>query len=305
MIGRFSITPRGPFSLAAAASFGFGQREATTGDAMRLAFVLDGFAGQAGVILEQTADGVVRGRWQGDGDPDAVRSQTARILSLDHDGDAWLEVGRRDPVIGSLQAGHPGQRPVLFHSPYEAAAWCVIAARRPHRESTVVRRRITEQLGRRYELDGQSLDAFPTPRQLLALDVAVGLTEEKVVRLHGVARAALDGRLDPETLGALGPEAAMASLRELRGIGPFYAALIAIRATGFTDVLPEGEPRVLAYAGKHYGDGSPLSPARLAAVAEPWRPFRTWAVVLIRLAGDRGAPFGGDALASAAERPEA
>lgn len=304
MSGRFSITARGPFSLAAAAGFGFGQREATTGDTMRLAFVLDGQSGQVGVILEQAADGVVRGRWQGDGATEAVSSQTARVLSLDHDGDAWLEVGRRDPVIGTLQAAHPGQRPVLFHSPYEAAAWCVISARRPHHESTVMRRRIAEQLGRRFELDNQPMDAFPTPERLLALDASSGLPEEKVVRLHGVARAALDGRFDVDALLRLGPDAAMTSLRELRGIGPFYAALIAIRATGFTDVLPEGEPRILAYAGKHYGDGSPLSPNRLAAVAEPWRPFRTWAAVLIRLAGDRGTPLG-DGVASAAERPRA
>jgi DNA-3-methyladenine glycosylase II len=32
-------------------------------------------------------------------------------------------------VIGELQRRLPGLRPVLFHSPYEAAAWAVIVAR--------------------------------------------------------------------------------------------------------------------------------------------------------------------------------
>ena len=48
-------------------------------------------------------------------------------------------VGERDPVIGALQRAHPGQRPVLFHSPYEAAAWSVISARRPAAQGAKVR----------------------------------------------------------------------------------------------------------------------------------------------------------------------
>lgn len=74
---------------------------------------------------------------------------------------------------------------------------------------------------------------------------------------------------------------------KLRGLGPFYAGLVVARACGFTDVLPVNEPRALAYAGRLFGHDRPLSPEELVEVAEPWRPFRTWAIVLIRLAGDR------------------
>lgn len=55
-----------------------------------------------------------------------------------------------------------------------------------------------------------------------------------------------------------------------------------------SDVLTFGEPRLAAYAARFYGTGpAPASPAELARIAESWRPFRTWAVVLIRAAGDR------------------
>ena len=47
--------------------------------------------------------------------------QVTRILSLDVDGTGFPEVGRRDPVVGGLQARWPGLRPVGFYSPYEAA----------------------------------------------------------------------------------------------------------------------------------------------------------------------------------------
>ena len=60
-----------------------------------------------------------------------------------------------------------------------------------------------------------------------------------------------------------------------------------IRGTGFTDVLPVSEPRALALTAQLYGLDEPPSEAQFSALAEPWRPFRTWAVVLIRAAANR------------------
>ena len=52
----FTIMPRGPFSLAEAATFGFGQRDSAVWDGvMRLAFCLDGYQQQVGVEVRQDA----------------------------------------------------------------------------------------------------------------------------------------------------------------------------------------------------------------------------------------------------------
>lgn len=281
----FEIVPRGPFSLEAAAGFGFGgSLGAPEWDgAMRLAFVVDGFAGHAGVLLRERSDGTIEGEAQGGCDLDAVREQVARILSLDHDGATWLAVGERDPVIGRLQSEHPGVRPVLFASPYEAAAWSIVSARRPAKQAAVVRRRLSEELGATFDVGGVAMAAFPLPERLLEVEPGPGLPEEKVARLHGVARAALDGALEPERLRAMEPDAALAELLTLRGIGPFYAALILVRSSGVADVAT-AEPRVMQSAARAYGlDEQPDGDAFLA-LAERWRPFRTWAMVLLRVA---------------------
>jgi len=191
-------------------------------------------------------------------------------------------------VIGELQRRHPGQRPVLFHSPYEAAAWAVISARRPAAQAARVRQALSARLGERFELAGATLDAFPTPERLLEATPDDGLNAEKIERLRAIARAALEGTLDPAALQALGPEAAWAQLQELRGIGPFYAGLITLRATGFADAtLPMPEPRLLAHAARLYGLDAPAALEQFNAIAEAWRPFRTWTSVLVRFAGDR------------------
>ncbi|HEX5188377.1 MAG TPA: hypothetical protein VFW16_02465 [Streptosporangiaceae bacterium] len=285
----FSIAPRGPFSLAEAAAFGFGQREAgEPGDVMRLAFCLDGYTAQVGVEVRQGDDGV-HGVVHGPAgvDLDAVRGQVARVLSLDHDGTEFTRIGERDPMIGRLQRVAPGLRPPLFYSPYEAAAWSVLSARRPARQMMAVRQRLSEAHGAAFDLAGQSVAAFPTPEALLGVTEFAGIPGDKIDRLHGVADAALAGRLSAAHLLALGPDEAMAELQQIKGIGPFYSSLIVIRGTGFADVLPVAEPRALALTARLYDLEEPVTTGTFEEIAEKWRPLRTWAVVLIRAAGPR------------------
>ena len=261
----FTISPQGPFSLAEAAAFGFGQRDGRDADGvMRLAFCVDGYAEQVGIEVRQDAAGDVHAMafMRPGTDLGAVRAQVARVLSLDYDASEFVRIGERDPVIGRLQAAAPGLRPPLFYSPYEAAAWSVLSARRPARQMMQVRALLSEAHGRVFDLAGQRLAAFPTPGQLLRVGSFPGLGADKMERLHGVARAALEGRLDVGALKAMGPDSAMAELQSIKGIGPFYSALIVVRGTGFTDVLP-----VNAAPGS--GLGCPALRAGRAAVRGP------------------------------------
>jgi DNA-3-methyladenine glycosylase II len=283
---RFTIRPRGPFSLEEAANFGFGQRIDPTWDGvMRLALCVDGYRDQVGVEIRQDDLGV-HCILHGEADAAVVKRQVARVLSLDFDGEAFLEVGRRDPIIGRLQAAAPGLRPALFYSPYEASAWSIISARRPARQMAEVRRQLSEAHGRVFELAGQRVSALPTPEQLLGVVSFAGLTPDKVERLHGVARAAIAGTLDIKRIQAMSPEAAMEDLRSLKGIGPFYSALIVMRGSGFADVAMT-EPKAMEFAAKLYGLPRTPTEDEFREMANRWTPFRTWAIVLIRAAGSR------------------
>ena len=95
----------------------------------------------------------------------------------------------------------------------------------------------------------------------------------------------------------------MAELREMKAVGPFFSELIVIRGTGFTDVLPvKPSARTLALAARLYHLPAPPDQERVRALAEPWRPFRTWAVVLIRAAASR---VSGDDVGGAVTAPSA
>ena len=282
------LVPVGPFSLEAAATFGFGPTEGQPirfDGAMRLAFPVDGGSGYAGAVLRQSAadqEITVELQSTNAADPELALKQIARIISIDYDGNKFLGVGQRDRVIAELQTRFPGHRPVLFHSPYEAAAWSIISARKPSAAAARTRTAISERLGHSFTLAGQTVHAFPQPDALSDLANFPGLDQTKARRLHKIADAG--AQLQADALKSRGPEDAFIYAQTLEGIGPFYASLIVLRATGFADApLEIPEPRTLNYAAELYHTQQ-LSLERLTQLAENWRPFRTWSTVLIRVA---------------------
>jgi DNA-3-methyladenine glycosylase II len=274
---------RGRFDLTRSIGFGFGGRTAAYGDTMRLAFVLDGYTVQAGVAVTQPAPDLVRFDVVGDVDPERAAAQAARVLSLDEDATGYDRMVDRDPLLRSAYDVRPGLRPPLFHSAYEALVWAVLSARRPVAQMREVRERLSRAHGRVLDVAGLPVAAMPTPAQLLDVRDFPGIPDLKLRRMHAIAAAALEGRLDTEALRMRDVAEVGAELRGFEGIGPFYAELVTVRALGHTDVLPTTEPRVMAATAVRLGRES-LSPADFAEVAEAWRPWRTWACVALRAA---------------------
>lgn len=291
----FSIIPEGAYSLRESAEFGFGQRHGIRYEGtMRLAFCADDLASPAGVALTQDAAGVVHAAVTGSAPLPVVARQTARMMSLDVDARPYEATAARDPVTARVIATAPGLRPPLFHSPYEAAAWCVLSLRWNARQATGVRERLARAHGTVLDVAGVEMAAFPTPEQLLGIAEFPGLPALKLERMHGVAQAALAGRLDPAWLRAAEPAEATARLREIPGIGPFSASLVVMRASGVCDVPVEQERHLQEIVGQLYGLGRDATAADMARIGEAWRPFRTWIAVLLRAASSRldAAPAG-------------
>src|SRR5215472_1244403 len=288
---QIDIRPGGPFSWDAALDVLSGwapvrRHRPECREVTRIAFPLDGDFTPVAVAL-RWEDGALRGDVAGSDRLDAVAAQVARTFSLDHDGTRFPAVGERDPRFGRVMAALPGLRPVCFTSPYEAAAWAVMCGGTSMARAAAVQDRLLAAHGRRLRVGGADVLAFPEPERLLRAGPLPGLGSEKVERLRGVARAALDGLLDTECLRALGPQAAPASLRGIRGIGEFWSQGIYLRGCGVVDVFPD-EPLSVAALGRLHGHGDRPAPDVLGALAEPLRPYRMWACFLLRVAAGRG-----------------
>jgi DNA-3-methyladenine glycosylase II len=284
--GRFELRPVGPYSLAESVRFleGFAPAayEGHAEGHLHLAFVADGGEDVAGVCVREE-DGVIVGEVSGDAGVEVVKRQVGRILSLDVDGSGFPEVGRRDPVVGTLQARHPGLRPVCFHSPYEAAAWAIIGQRIRIVQAAGIKNRMAEELGPTVEIHGVRHHAFPGPKSLETLEAFPGLNTRKVEYLRRLGCEATRQKLDAAYLRSLPEQEAFARLEELPGIGPFSSGLILLRGAGTPDVLPTMEPRLGRAVATAYNLEGPPTPQQLWGIAQPWRPYRTWVGLYLRV----------------------
>jgi DNA-3-methyladenine glycosylase II len=291
----FEIEPRGPFSLIAARDFADGfpagigaGRTSSTRLVMAFPVESPGWAHGAVVELSQAHDDApLTIRVATDGDPQAALRQALRSVSLDHDGTAWPDVGRRDPVIGTLQREQRYLRPVCFYSAYEAATSFVIGQRIARTQSARIKAALGELAGERLDLDGVAFTTFPRPDRLLELRDVAGLSAEKIIRLHGLAEAALDGRLDTERLRGLPTSDGLAELRTLRGVGEFTAEAVLLRGCGVADEIPVADRIGPEAVAELFGLPTTPGPATYATITDVWRPFRMWAVVLVRVGWGR------------------
>jgi DNA-3-methyladenine glycosylase II len=141
---------------------------------------------------------------------------------------------------------------------------------------------MAEKRGERIDVHGERLAAFPAPQRLASMRSFPGLFGRKVEQLRGIARAALDGRLDAERLRSRPMEDVLAELKNLPGIGDFSAELILVRGAGDPDHFPRNERRLQRAMADAYGFGGIPPIDTLIQISDKWRPYRSWVSVLFR-----------------------
>lgn len=285
MNGHFRLEPDGPFDLDGSRRFleGFppaGQRVSADGP-MVLVMLSDDWQTVA-VQLSQESDGVHGRVTAGHArDDSVVRGQVERVLSLDVDGSGFAAVAAHDAALGTVAAQFAGLRPMLFATPYEAACWSVLSQRTRMSHAATVRTRLADVSGGGLVVDETRRHAFPSPEVLLSVEACAGVSAVKLARLQAVAAAALHGALDPVTLRRLPVDDALDLLQQIPGIGPFSAELILVRGAGAPDVFPTRERRLHAAMAEVYEVDDPTVD-KLSQIADRWRPYRSWAALLLR-----------------------
>jgi len=123
-----------------------------------------------------------------------------------------------------------------------------------------------------------------TPEALLRLDDDMmrrcGFTRMKAGYARGIAEAMLDG-FDLAAVDAMAPEAAVATLTALRGIGVWTAECYLLFAVGHRDVFPAGDLALRVGWQEIALLEDPPSERALREIASGWAPRRTAAAHLI------------------------
>ncbi|MCK1797137.1 helix-turn-helix domain-containing protein [Streptomyces sp. XM4193] len=199
----------------------------------------------------------------------AAVQRLRRLLDLDADPHAVLESLGADPRIGDLARATPGLRSPGAADAPELAARAVLGQQVTVGAARGLAGRLVAAYGKPLpEPSGTLTHLFPAPEALAQAELGeLGMPEARRAALRTLMAALADDRiaLDP---GADRDEAER-SLLALRGIGPWTAGYLRMRALGDPDVFLASDAG--ARQGLERLGGTP-------ADAERWRPWRSYAL---------------------------
>jgi len=166
----------------------------------------------------------------------------ARMLGTQVALDEWYARTKPFPWLAYLTRELRGLRPPRYPSLWEAMAHSIVFQQISIHAAASIMRRTVELLGSPVKVDGSALYAFPLPEALLGASDerfrGAGLSANKVAHLRSAAQAVLDGFVTEKQIEKLPTEEAAKMLAQVRGIGPWSAAVILLRGLGRLDTFP-------------------------------------------------------------------
>ncbi|HET7437148.1 MAG TPA: AlkA N-terminal domain-containing protein [Thermoanaerobaculia bacterium] len=189
----------------------------------------------------------------------AIESKVRAMFDLDADPAAIHAHFEQDELLRDVLHAHPGVRVPGAWDPFEIAMRAIVGQQISVTAAISILTSMTERFGETLD-DGTRL--FPTPAQLANADLA-GMPRVRLDTIRAVATAFAERDI---TSGD--------DLLSIRGIGPWTASYVSMRAFGDRDAFPAGDLVLRKAAGA-------ANARELTQRAEAWRPYRAYATILL------------------------
>lgn len=174
----------------------------------------------------------------------------------------------RDHILGLAIEKNPGRRVPGAWDPFEVAVRAIVGQQISVKGATTVMGKIVQTWG---ESDGEKW-FFPAPEALAALDPNdLPMPRARAMAIRELAAAVADGRVN---LSAGITADMVEQLLGIKGIGPWTAQYVAMRAANDPDAFLHNDLVLLKVARHKYGM---RNDKELLALAEAWRPWRAYA----------------------------
>jgi AraC family transcriptional regulator, regulatory protein of adaptative response / DNA-3-methyladenine glycosylase II len=208
----------------------------------------------------------------------AAIARVRLLFDLDADPMAIDEVFTADPHLGDVWRKHPGRRAPGAVDAAELAVKAVLGQQVSVAAARTLARRLTEKYGEDVALSGAPLQRlFPSSEALAAAPPeSIGIPGARANALIGMCSALAAG--DVELQIGCDRATARAQLLALKGIGPWTASYISMRALVDPDALLDDDLGVLHGAR---AVGLPTERKSLAEHGKRWAPWRSYATQLL------------------------
>jgi AraC family transcriptional regulator, regulatory protein of adaptative response / DNA-3-methyladenine glycosylase II len=245
--------------------------ECVRGDVYRRSFVLGGVAGWLEVRPRASHSLALRVDYVPPARLLQVVARVRRMFDLDADPLTINASLKRDPLLTALIRARPGLRVAGAWDGFELGVRAIVGQQVSVAGASTLAARLAAKFGRPlpFEIDGLAC-TFPAPRELMDADLAIGIPKSRAEAIREFARAVASGDLVFD--GAHDAETCAGGVCAIRGLGPWTAQYIAMRALSDPDAFPAGDLALLRAAGTK-------TAAELERRAERWRPWRAYAAM--------------------------
>ena len=207
-----------------------------------------------------------------------VVERVRAILDLRADSEIIDSTLTADPRLAKLVARYPGTRVPGCWSGFEVALRAILGQQVTVKAASTLVSRLAMRHGEAYDCDQEGIDYFfPEAEAIAIADLeGLGIVRARVAAITDVARRIVAGELDIGPNASL--EAFVRAFCEIKGIGEWTAHYVAMRALADPNAFPHSDLILLRAAAD---TDETLTPRMLKARAEPWQPWRAYAVLLL------------------------
>lgn len=204
----------------------------------------------------------------------AIAAALDKLLGLNVDLTGLYRMAESDAQLAALIGRFAGAKPPRFPSVFEA----LINGIACQQLSLTVGITLLNRLCNAFVPAVGDHHTFPQPEDLAGGNVEdlkrLGFSTRKAENILTISQAAATGELDLEGLSMLDNAAAIARLRELRGVGRWTAEYVALRGLGRLDVFPADDLGGQTKLQHWLNLETRPDYETVQAILTPWAPYR-------------------------------
>ena len=223
---------------------------------------------------------------------DRAAGTAVRMVGAHVDPRPFYAAIEDDPEIGPIVYPLRGLGIPQAASAFEAVVLSILGQQISNHVARVIRNLLVETFGRTVTVNGRRLKTFPSPDALAGAGVnglrGIKFSMRKAEYICGIASAVADGELDLDSLSDLPADEIVNRLVRIRGVGPWTANWLLIRAYGHSDGFPDGDLAIQRILGRLFNNGQRLTARQALELSVRWSPYRSFLTTYLFAAARAG-----------------
>ncbi len=222
-----------------------------------------------------------------------VADVAARAVGAHGNLDGFYESLDADDPMSEFAAGFRGLGIPQAASPFEGLVLSILGQQISNEVARVLRDLLVDTLGSSVSVGDSDYRVFPSPMAIAEAGIealrGIKFSARKAEYIVDIAKSVASGDLDLDALAGLPDESIVEELVRLRGVGPWTAHWLLIRAFDRPDGFPEGDLAVQRSLGALFNEeGRRLTPQEAVKLSARWRPYRSYLVTYMFAAARQG-----------------